>query len=382
MSVLKKAGMACLAVLLLTGSPAVITRADGDIIAASDYELSAAGPTCLGSNLADLTADAMRWYAGRSGPYKKADFAWVSEAVFTGSIPAGEITEAAVRKAIDPDAVMVEIKTSGGQIMRALENTVARVPEADEHFVTPANLAYVIDMSQPGIPADQRYSEKTSKILGLDTLDDKEDISWIENYRLVLDAGSLAFLPGLLEEDASVVVAEENAAAVSDIVIAYLRDGLKGTVTETYMDARGDERILVVSPSEVVFDEESNTYTYRLSTEIRDDSGIYRIAVPEDKLSRKLQGIIGNRLYRGSFRGKFDGSDEGIVCAETRYNVIIPVTAPEGTFTLSYNEIIGNTGNLLVLLAGMAVFALIIGIAYLFNRAGSRKYSKYNTRRK
>ena len=382
MSVLKKAGTALAAAVLLAGSMAVTARADGDIIAVSDYDLTAAGPTCLGSNLADLTADAMRWYAGKNGPYKKADFAWVSEAVFTGSIPAGEISEAAIRNAIAEDAVMVEIKTTGGQIMRALEATVANVPEADPDFVTPANLAYVIDMSQPGIPADERYSEKKSKILGLDTLDDDENMSWIENYRVVLDAGSLAYLPNLLEEDATMVVEQENGVSLREIVTAYLRDGLKGTVTETYADEHGDGRILVVSPSEVIFDEENNSYEYKLRTEIKDDKGIYWIAVPEDKLSRKLQGIIGNRLYRGSFRVKFNGSEEDIICAQTRYNVIIPVTEPTGSFTLAYNEIIGNTGNLLILLAGMAVFGLIIGITVLINRTGSRRQSKYNSRRR
>ena len=65
----KKSGV-LLGVLLAAGSLTTMVFAEEEKVADSSFPLVAEEATCMGSNLAELTADAMQWYAAGNEPYR------------------------------------------------------------------------------------------------------------------------------------------------------------------------------------------------------------------------------------------------------------------------------------------------------------------------
>lgn len=355
---------------LLLGLSLLPIHAEDSSIATSNFDLTNPTHTCIGSNLAELTADAMRQYASSNSPYKKVDVALVSEQVFTGSIPAGDITETQIQEAI-ADVKMVEMNVPGKYLILALEKSSLNAPNQDSNFLTSSNVSYVIDPSQPGIPEDSRYSESFARNLAL-TLGEKDTIEWFENYRIVIDATALSYFEELLGEEMKYVVEETEAVSLPEVVTYYLQTTLKGQVPTSYKSPYGDGRLKVITPSTITYNEEEKDYSFSVD---QLQEGITWIAVPESVLNKRLQGIIGNRLYRGTFMATFDG--EEIACDETRYNVIVPVTAKQGTFSLKYNEIIGNTVNLMILLGATFMMSMTFLLFMASNRKKTRQRSIY-----
>lgn len=348
-----------------------ITIHGEETIATSDYELNGEAPLCKGSNLAELTTDAMQWYAKSNNVYKKSAFSLVGEHVITGSLPKGEITSSDIDKVI-ADAKMIEVEFEGGDIYRLLEASVSNSPDKDEFFIYPSNLSYVIDPLQPGIPEDRRHSETFSKILGV-KLDNNKPLEWIESYRVVLDLDTFNHYKDIFTEY-KMIVEESDAVSIREIVKSYLSEETRGVVLDLYKNPTGDGRIKVITDSLVSYDEDSKTFSYTLSKDIHEGKETYWIAVPEEVLPKKLKGIIGNRLYRGRFVATID--EEEIECAETRYNVIVPISKKENTFSLKYSEVIGNTTNLIIMV-GMLVFLVITGALFIGSqRLKAKKASK------
>ena len=340
--------------------------ADEAIVIESPYSLEIGEATCYGSNLANITADAMQWYSTKNDIYNKSNFSLVSEKVFVDSIPAGTLTEDDIRAAFRSDAVMVEIKTAGGQLYRAIDSSVQNAPEADEKFVTPGNLTYIINPSQPGIPEGKRYDEDTSRLLSV-IMGTRSDIGWIDNYRVVSDQYFVENYPNLTESGI-IEVSKEEGVPIADVVIAYIREELNGTVSENYSNPLGDQRIRLITAADISFNEETEIYTYELKVDELNDKYDYLMAVPEALLTRKLQGIIGNSFYQQSFLANFDGQEEIVRCDDTLHTVIIPVTNKSGTFSLSYGRAPGDKSNTLSVVFTGSLMLLLFAVIFILSR--------------
>ena len=370
----KKPVLPVLALFISAGLLFTPAAAEEETVAESSFPLVTGEATCLGSNLADLTADAMQWYAANNGLYKKSDFSLVSEKVFTGSIPAGVLTEEDIRAAFRSDAVMVEIKAAGGRFLRVMDDASLNVPEADEHYVTPGNLRYTIDPSQPGFPQGERYSEETARVLSI-VKGKRSDVGWINNYRVVADQYLLEISPELLEYG-EVEVSAEDGVPIADIVIAYMHDSMNGAVSDQYADPYGDDRVRVITGAALEYDAESGIYTYEMDSEPADNGHTTWLAVPEALLTKKHQGIIGNSFYTRSFLAQFEGQDQVTVCDETIHNVLVPVTRKSGKFTLSYGTAPGQKANNLGFIFVASLMLLMVVIIGKVSRQNVEELTK------
>ena len=362
----KKSGV-LLGVLLAAGSLTTMVFAEEEKVADSSFPLVAEEATCMGSNLAELTADAMQWYAAGNEPYEKADFSLVSEKVFAGSIPSGVITEADIRAAFREDALMIEVNCAGGRLLRVIDDSTLNLPAADDHFLTPGNLSYIIDPSQPGFPAGNRYDEDTARVLSV-VLGKKSDIGWVQNYTVAMDSFTLEAFPDLNATGEAVKISAEDGIPIADVVIAYMRETMNGTVSEKYADAHGDGRFVVIAGADLTYDEDNDIYTYELHEDIPEDAENQLLAVPESMLTKKLRGVLDNPFYQRSFLARFTGDDSVAVCTETSHNVLVPVTEKAGTFVLSYGNAPGQKSNIGGVIFAISLLILVFVVVGLVSR--------------
>lgn len=364
---IKKSGLVLLTVFLTAGSLFTLVSAEDETIAESSVPLVTGEATCLGSNLADLTADAMLWYSANNDQYKKADFSLVSEKVFAGTIPAGTLTEADIRAAFREDAVMIEVKSAGGRWLKAIDESTLNVPAADVRFVTPANLRYIIQPSQPGMEEGKRYDEETARILSV-ILGKKSDIGWVQNYTAVTDQYLLEASPALTATGGVEEVSAADGVPIADIVIAYIRETMNGTIPDRYASEHGDDRITVLADANIEYNEETAVYTYELKEDIPDYKDFILLPVPESLLTKKHRGIIGNSFYTQSFLAQFTGQEDVIECQETIHNVLVPVTEKSGSFILAYGTAPGQKANRLPFIFAISLMLLVFVVVGMVSR--------------
>lgn len=364
---IRKSGLVLLTLFLTAGSLLTLVSAESEKIAESSFPLETGEATCLGSNLADLTADAMLWYAANNDSYKKADFSLVSEKVFAGAIPSGTLTEDDIRAAFRADAVMIEVKSAGGRWLKAIDDSTQNTPAADDGFVTPGKLSYIIQPSQPGMEEGKRYDEETARILSV-VLGTKSDIGWVQNYTAVTDQYLLEAAPALTATGGVEEVSAADAVPIADVVITYIRETMNGTIADRYADVHGDERVTVLADASIVYDEESTVYTYELTEDIPAHKDFLWLAVPESLLTKKHRGIIGNAFYTQSFLAQFSGREDVVECRETVHNVLVPVTEKTGSFILAYGTAPGQKVNRLPFIFAISLMLLVFVVVGIVSR--------------
>lgn len=343
------AGMALLPAL-------TIVRAEEPVQLQSPYELKFNETGAKGSSLADLTVDAMHWYSKAGSGYKNASYSFAGDELFIGSLPEGTWTDADLEAALS-DTKVLEIKIKGRYLVEGLENCIRDAIEKDGPFVTPQGMKFIINPDQPGLAPDERYHERTAFLEKI-VLKDNTRFDQTREYRVMMDAATF-HSQAKFTENAAMLVDEAEAVTVREVVKAFVEKDMGGRVIENYANPLGDGRVRVTSAAELTYDEENDLYHYTVTRAFESEDGNCWIAVPEDLLKRKLQGIIGNSLYRGSFYTSVNGGEE-LTGDASRYHVLVPVDQKSGTFTLKYHELVGSTGNILIIVSTAAMMGIVV----------------------
>lgn len=193
------------------------------------------------TNLGDLTADAYRYVLG-------ADIGFSNGGGVRDSIPAGNITYNDTLRVFPFGNMGCVAEVTGQQIKDALEMASMNYPEESGAFLQVSGLSYTID---PSVPSSVQLDEKgnflgvtgayrvTDITVGGEVLDPAKTYTLASHNYMLKDGGD-----GMTMFDGCTIIKDEVMADV-DVLSAYVRDYLGGTVGTEYADPAGQGRITI-----------------------------------------------------------------------------------------------------------------------------------------
>ena len=195
------------------------------------------------TNLGDLCADAYRVVSG-------ADIGFVNGGGVRASIPAGDITFEQIIKVHPFGNAMCVIKTTGQQILDALEMSARKLPDENGGFLHVSGLTLTIDVNVPStVVTDDKdcFVEVTGERRVKDVLVNGEPIDPAGTYTLashnyMLKSGGDGMV--MFQGDK---VLQDEVMLDNQVLITYITETLGGVIGEAYAEPYGEGRITIVS---------------------------------------------------------------------------------------------------------------------------------------
>ena len=191
------------------------------------------------TNLGDLMADAYR-------DQYQTDIAVMNGGGIRANIPAGDITYRELLSVMPYSNTLCAAKVTGQQILDFLEHAASKYPEEGGIFPSVSGMTYAIDKSIPSTVVLNEHSEFAGVsgeyrvkdvYIGTEPLDVNKTYTVATISYLLKEGGDGYIFSGKCD------IYNDSAKTDIQVVEAYIRDTLGGTIPERYQNPSGEGRI-------------------------------------------------------------------------------------------------------------------------------------------
>ncbi len=214
--------------------------AETDVFLDGEYETVRVSET----NLGDLSADAMLWYANEKLSIA-ADVGLMNAGSIRASIEEGDITLEDVKTVFPYNNTLVTLTVTGEQLLEALEAASAELPEHTAPFAQVSGIEYTVntanEYAQGDLYPDSTFYAPLEAGQRVDiTSVSGEPFSLTEEYTVVtidfLAMGGDSYYVFTQAQEGSVI---DSGVLLEDAFAAYIEEMMNGVVGEEYANPQG-----------------------------------------------------------------------------------------------------------------------------------------------
>ena len=238
-----------------------------EVLGTTDFDLTVNNPDTgarairnAETNLGDFLTDAYLWFSSNpsdavAAKARPADCAILNGGSIRANLAKGDINQLGVKTVFPWNTHVTEIEATGQQIVDCLEMGAKNYPKESGGFIQVSGITYVIDGNKPSkvVTDDQNMFQKVDGSYDAgdyrvhDVTIGGQPVNLTKAYNLVVN--DYYYTQGgdgmTMFQSCKALFDYSDNVIDSDVIAAYLKDCLGGTVPQKYADAHGQGRITV-----------------------------------------------------------------------------------------------------------------------------------------